>query len=392
MNKKIVTVILAIVMLFVFSSCTKGGETNNSTENKGVEISDMVDFTVEIEDDRNFVVLQLSDTQIIDAAQKRTENRLSASTMDYWATDKIEDRCFKYIRYTVEQSNPDLILVVGDVVYGEFDDKGTSTENFIEFMDSFKIPWAPVIGNHEGETQKGIDWICQKLEQSEYCLFKQRRFEGNGNYSVGLVKDGQLVRVFFMMDSNGYSNMSEETINNKHSISVAGFGSNQIAWYSDAIAIIKENSPKTKLSFVWHIPSQVFINALASKYGHDESAFKFINIDDYDSQTDFGIVNGKVGGVWDKNLTVWNDLKSKGVDSIFVGHVHAISASIIYEGVRLQFGQKSSTYDSANYLDKNGNVVCSYTEVGEPIVGGNVFEVSGNNGEILSPRILLYQE
>ncbi|MBQ9709429.1 MAG: metallophosphoesterase, partial [Clostridia bacterium] len=306
--------------------------------------------------------------------------------------DKMEDRCFKYMRYVIEQANPDLILLTGDLVYGEFDDSGYCLEQLISFMDSFKKPWAPVIGNHEGESKKGVDWQCQQLEQSEYCLFKQRRFMGNGNYSVGLVKGGQLVRAFFMMDSNGYSNMSEETVYNKHSISTAGFAEDQIAWYSDAIDLIKEKSPKTKLSFAWHIPSQVFTTALSTKYGHDEGDVRYINIDELDSQTDFGLINSKIGGVWDKNMSVWNGLKEKGVDSIFVGHVHAISASVVYDGIRLQFGQKSSTYDAVNYVNDSGEVVYSYSEAGKPIVGGNVFYVSGESGEIVSPSILLYEE
>jgi len=381
---KFISLILPVVLLFGLSSCSGG----SSGESK-VEIGDLVDYVIEIDEDRDFVVLQLTDPQIIDSAQKRTENRLGAGLTEYWATDKIEDRCFKYIRHLVEQAHPDLILLTGDLVYGEFDDNGSSVEGFISFMDSFKVPWAPVIGNHEGETAKGIDWLCQQLEQSEHCLFKQRRLEGNGNYSVGLVKDGKLVRTFFMMDSNGYSNMSEETIDNKHSISTAGFGNNQIAWYSDAIDVIKEKSPETKFSFAWHIPSQIFVTALADKYGHDEGAAEYINIDASDSLTDHGLINSKVGGVWDKNMTVWNDLKERGVDSIFVGHVHAISASVVYEGVRLQFGQKSSTYDATNYVGADGGVVYSYSEAGKPIVGGNVFTVSGDSGEILSPHILL---
>ena len=80
----------------------------------------------------------------------------------------------------------------------------------------------------------------------------------------------------------------------------------------------------------------------------------------------------------------------RGVDSVFVGHEHTISASVTYEGVRLQFGQKSSTYDSANYINTSGEIVRSYSDAGIPLVGGTVIPVSQKDGTI-KPYILLYE-
>ncbi|MBQ9709252.1 MAG: hypothetical protein IJV67_01365, partial [Clostridia bacterium] len=77
---KIIGLLMAIT-LGCFASCAGGG--GNPSDN--VNIKDLVDFVVEIEEDRDFTVLQLSDPQIIDAAQKRTENRLGTNLNEYWA-------------------------------------------------------------------------------------------------------------------------------------------------------------------------------------------------------------------------------------------------------------------------------------------------------------------
>ena len=60
--------------------------------------------------------------------------------------------------------------MTGDIIYGEFDDKGTSLINLINAMESFGIPWAPVFGNHEQESMKGADWQSEQLENAEHCL------------------------------------------------------------------------------------------------------------------------------------------------------------------------------------------------------------------------------
>ena len=174
-----------------------------------------VDFAVEIPDGREPVILQLSDPQVIDSSQA-VPGRLSDREIAYWAKDKKEERCYKYIRHTVENTSPDLILIAGDIAYGEFDHDGSALKEFVEFMDSLCVPWAPVLGNHETESEMGVDWQCQQFKNAEYCLFEQRELTGNGNYTVGIVQAGKLIRVFYMMDSNSGS-PSEKTIANGHS-------------------------------------------------------------------------------------------------------------------------------------------------------------------------------
>ena len=336
----------------------------------------MVDFIVEIPKGKTPVILQLSDPQMLDSSQA-VSGRLSEGEDTYWAKDKKEERCFKYIRETVESTHPDLIIIAGDIVYGEFDHNGSALLSFVEFMESLGIPWAPVLGNHETESKMGVDWQCEQLHKAKNCLFKQRALTGNGNYTVGIKQDGKLIRVFYMMDSNS-GNPSELSISNGHSQHVAGFGDDQIAWYEESINGILSSSPDTKFSFVFHIALHAFEKAY-EKYGYirDRSSKIFpIVIDGMDKTgTDFGVILYPID-LWDKDDTVWQSFRSLGVDSVFVGHDHEVSASVVYEGIRCQFGLKSSTYDSNIYVGENGRLIKSWVPAGTPMIGGTVMELS----------------
>lgn len=349
------------------------------------------DFLVEVEENRNPIVLQLSDTQIIDASQQRYPNRLSGME-GYWAKDKLEDRCYKFLREMFQEIQPDLIILTGDIIYGEFDDNGSVLLNFIDFMESFKIPWAPVFGNHDNESKKGVDWQCAQFEDAKYCLFEQKTLTGNGNYSVGIVQGNTLKRVFYMMDSNGCSSASAESLANGHTTTKTGFGKDQIEWYTRQISQLKIASPTTKISFAFHIQPYIFAKAY-EKYGFKNSGDK-INIYTHADKEpqDFGYIGSALKGPWDASYTVYNGMKDLGVDSIFVGHEHLNCVSVVYEGIRFQFGQKSSEYDRFNCVNKDGSISGGYGPTGntlQSLIGGTVIPLSKENGEIQQPYIYL---
>ena len=342
----------------------------------------MIDFIVEIPKGKTPVILQLSDPQMLDSSQA-VSGRLSDGEGDYWAKDKKEERCFKYIREAIENTNPDLILIAGDIVYGEFDHDGTALISFIEFMEGFDIPWAPVFGNHETESRMGADWQCEQLEKAKNCLFKQRTLTGNGNYTVGIKQGEKIIRVFYMVDSNsGYP--SEKSIANGHSQHPAGFGDDQIEWYTASINELHRVSSNTKITFMFHIAISVFERAF-ERYGYtrDRSSNAFpIIIDEIDKTgNDFGIILSPTP-TWDKDDRVWQGFKALGVDSILVGHDHELCASVLYEGVRCQFGLKSSTYDSNIYIDAIGKMKKSWVPAGKPIIGATVMELTPCDGTI----------
>ena len=104
-----------------------------------------------------FTILQLTDMQVIDADQRRRPDRLRKDEIDAWKTENVEQCAYQPIRAVVEETKPDLILITGDIVYGEFDDSGRALAGFIAFMESIGIPWAPVFGNHD------FTYVCEHI-------------------------------------------------------------------------------------------------------------------------------------------------------------------------------------------------------------------------------------
>lgn len=342
------------------------------------------DFIVEVPVGQDPVVLQLTDTQIIDGAQSRPEK--SSGDKITYATEYIPRYCYDYLTEIITETKPDFIIITGDLVYGCYDDNGSVFKGFVEFMDSFQIPWSPVFGNHEAESAMGVDWQCEQLVNAKYCLFEQKELTGNGNYSVGIKQDGKIKRVFYMMDTNGCSDMSEQSMVNGHTTKSVGFGEDQIEWYTQQITTLKELSPETKISFAYHIQQAVFSDAYA-KYGFDQSEkYQDYYIDYLDNRAegDFGYLGRQMKTPWDSSKKVFEGMKALGVDSIFVGHEHCNSASVVYDGIRFQYGQKSSEYDRYNALTTDGRIVAVaiWNTTGTPLVGGSVIVLSAEDGQI----------
>ena len=115
------------------------------------------DFIVHIDEKRKIKLLQITDMQLIDSAQRRTPERLRQDEINAWHSETFDGVFGNHLKSLVAQTNPDLIFITGDMVYGSFDDNGTSLEWFCEFMDSFKIQWAPIFGNHDNESKKVLN-------------------------------------------------------------------------------------------------------------------------------------------------------------------------------------------------------------------------------------------
>jgi hypothetical protein len=142
--------------------------------------------------------------------------------------------------------------------------------------------------------------------------------------------------------------------------------------------------PDVKISFTFHIAPAAFERAFA-KYGYtaDRTAKAFpIDIARQDeSGTDFGLILSPIA-IWDKDGAVWSSFRALGVDSVLVGHDHEVCASVLYEGIRCQFGLKSSTYDSNIYFNESNVPAKSWTPAGTPMIGGTVMQLAADCGTL----------
>ena len=205
---------------------------------------------------------------------------------------------------------------------------------FVAHMDSYKIPWAPVYGNHDNESKMGVEWQNQQFIDAEYCFFAKGTVVGNGNYTIDIIQQGRLLRRLCMIDSHGCYQIGM----------TPGIRQEQVEWleeYGDA-----DGAP----AFVcFHIPTQDFEDASIDA-GYQSAPDVQGDVHNYticratdDKKADFGrkIEHLNVNG----QLTLMPVLKKIGADGLFTGHFHCINTSIVYEGIRFTFGLKTGRYD-----------------------------------------------
>ena len=248
-----------------------------------VEAGSLVDFTLEMPSNYGMKILQITDTELMDAMQMRTAGSLSAALQEEYARKNIYANCFNYITELVERDCPDLIILTGDMVNGIFDDNGAMWLRLIEFMDSLNIPWAPVFGGLDNESAKGAAWQRAQLASAQNVLFKDGSVTGNGDYTIGITDNGVLRRVIFMLDSNAG----------------AGINSTQVNWMKSVMAEIK--------SHYGNVPAFVCYNT--------ESAI--------DYTADFAAAN---------------------VDGVFMGNSPNNNDSALSNGIYYTYGTKTGSY------------------------------------------------
>lgn len=302
----------------------------------------MADFTVKIEKGKPYRILQLTDMQIIDAAQQRYPTRLKPSEAERWVTGNIDKNCLDLIRKEVTELRPDCIIITGDIVYGEFDDSGSSHKAFIDCLGSFGIPWIPIFGNHDNETKIGVEKQCEMYASAPNCLFARGDTDGNSNYTVALCEDGKPVRILYMMDSNCCGGGNDPAL-----CKIIGFSQNQLEWAKKKA----EENGRIPGFFCCHVPPRDYYNAIVEA-GY-QTAADAASPKPFEFSEEIPAKNGdngrKAENVGGTGQILHGMFKEMGVDGYFGGHYHNSCLSVLYDGIRYTLGVKSGTYDYHMY-------------------------------------------
>ncbi|MBE7079579.1 MAG: hypothetical protein E7380_06975 [Clostridiales bacterium] len=324
----------------------------------------MPDFIV-TQKEKEFKILQLTDTQIIDATQARYAGRLRAEEIERWQPENMQTELFDDMDKLVAENRPDLILVTGDIVYGEFDDKGTSLKAFIEKMESYQIPWAPVWGNHDNETVLGVDWQCKQLIAAKYCLFEKGNTVGCCNYIVGIKNaEGELVRLVYMLDTNGCYNASEASLKDGVRRAV-GVVPQQLEWMRSSYAeICKEYEKEVPCFVAFHIEVLDHLELMERKGYYNSKNFEKYDIGD--GGQDFGDIH-ETFNAGEEPISVLPTFKELRVDGAFFGHSHVNNASVFEDGIRWTWGLKTGKYDY-HETEKLGGTLITLSKDGKEFV------------------------
>ncbi|MBR6785250.1 MAG: metallophosphoesterase [Clostridia bacterium] len=293
------------------------GESNFFTEwSVNDEFTEDCYAVVEKDPEKDFVILNLADVQMED-------DRL-------YAEKGVETA--KMIDELVEEHKPDLITLTGDNAWG--------TMSYIELIrqvDAYGIPWAPVMGNHDGQGCVSEFWAAYLLSEAENCLFEFGPEDmGYGNYIINVTENGKIIHTLFMMDTHNNADYTADdgsTYNGYDHL-----WENQIEWYKWAVNGISEIAGKTvESTVIMHIPVYEYRDAWKKFYGSEELGTLAPELaPDAQGVNGEGIFSAPVNNGF---FTVCKELGS--TKNMLVGHDHANDFRIVYEGIGLNYALKT---------------------------------------------------
>ena len=275
------------------------------------------DYVLSIEKTgEEFVILNLTDIQM--------------NNLEFAAITK--DVAYKEMDALVERVQPDLITLTGDNAFCQ-----AAYEDIVAKMDSYGIPWAPILGNHAGDSVKDKDRYSAAylLAHGENSLFRYGPQDmGYGNYAINITEQGKAIHTLVMTDT--HSKAEFQTGNKK----VSGYDhlwENQIEWYRWLIqGIEKTEGRKVPSTVFMHAPVCEYADAWQAAYSAKQGEY----IDEY-KETSFGENREKTccPPVNNGFFTVCQELSS--TKDMICGHDHANNASIVYQGIRLTYAMKT---------------------------------------------------
>lgn len=295
--------------------------------------------TLQKEVGKEFKILQLTDTQLDFPFKSRKLLKSQIDTL-------------------VKESQPNLIVLTGDNVAGVF--THFYVNDIIDIFDSYKIPWAPVFGNHDRELNANLYYQSQQYYKSEYCLFKEgpNNIEGVGNYIVNIEEAGKIVYSLYLFDSNGL----REYVKDGKKVKLYDYiHQNQIDWYSDNVKAINKHAKASVPSMAFfHIPLIEFRTAYdLAIAGSDEAVL---------------ISGEKRENVCppEENSGLFDVMTQLGSTThIFAGHDHVNNFSVKYKNIIMTYGVKTGNF-SYNDEDMRGGTIISISDNGNVGIVGRI--------------------
>ena len=251
-----------------------------------------------------------------------------------WVSSKKDKLALQAVKKLIDASNPDLIVITGDMFYPIWPLTGSSNnlrgaKMLGNVLKEAGKPWCFVFGNHDTEmtSRANKDGIADYYMQYENCLFEkgEEGLTGCGNYCIRLeTSDGNPCQLLMMIDSNQYTKKSF----------FSGFDvihEDQIEWYKKTV---KEQSGDGELLpslAFYHIPPKEFKEGWEKCFRGDKDVIYHhgfvLEKDNY-----FGYPK-ETEGKFFSQMVEFGSCKG-----MFMGHDHLNTLSITYQGIRLTYG------------------------------------------------------
>ena len=303
---------------------------------------------------RDFVILNFSDTHM--KKSQLTEGHVFRAVFE------------RTVSEAIARTKPDLITITGDISWAGED---AAHEWLADYFDSFGIPWAPVMGNHDNQCgDEFADAVSDIFLARKHCLFEKGDPSlGHGNYVIVIEENGAPVEALFMMDShNGYSYTDAD--GNEHG-TWGRLSDEQIAWYTAQNDALRARGC-SDTALLMHIPMHAYFKAAAAAYrpGIDWANLQYEKHLNYPEAWNpeypafaQGVQYEGIGACDIEDGVIEALLAGGTTKHVLVGHDHINNWIIDYQGIKLCFSLKAGP--SAYWRPfLNGGTVLRVTEAG----------------------------
>jgi predicted phosphodiesterase len=259
-----------------------------------------------------------------------------------YGIDYNDRQTFKLIERLAEHSEPDLIVLTGDLtmsplapaLYGKLG----------RVMDNIGIPWTFVLGNHDSDFNNH-ERNLNRIKDCEHLLFKNgpnlddelpfidendnETFVsgGIGNFMIEThYNDNPFYKLYFLDTKDEASGLYDYD----------WLSNNQVAWYGNHASNDTVNS-----SVFMHIP-------LIEYNEYDEDLF--IDPDWEQMGEDRVYSQGVQTGFFDEMMLYGKS------EAVFVGHDHLNNFSFYYQGILLAYGQVSG-YNGYGNINRGARII-----------------------------------
>ena len=281
------------------------------------------EYCAELEKDpaKDFVILNLADVQL------NTDEAMGEAGA----------QVKRYTDQLVKEVQPDLITLTGDNAWSSY-----AYLELIKLLESYDIPWAPVMGNHDGQGCSSEFWCAYKLAKAEHCLFRfGPRDMGYGNYVINITQNGEIIHTLFLMDT--HSMIEEDNVNGTASDSnYDHLWPNQFEWYAWVLDGVAATAGRpVESTVIFHIPLYEYKTAWETATGvTDWESDKDAPFTGAYAESSFG-VRHEFGGWAPQSNGFFDLIREKGsTKNVLCGHDHVCDYSIVYKGVRLTYALK----------------------------------------------------
>lgn len=370
-------------------------------------------YILTVDKKSDFKILNLTDLQLSEGMSQKRINRT-----------------YELVRQLVKETNPSIVTFTGDNTWLKNSKK--AVKRFVKEIDNicieFDVPWAPILGNHDAESDVDGNWIFDEYLQAQNIIFNYKEnanrskdlakgpmnISGVGNYVINVksANDSKIFHSMIMMDTHSlgsYStidsvNIGSEKINltglneseklklnewitkdgyifapsedeNNNGYTVVGTGydyikENQIHWYEYMVKGLAESTGAP-------VESSLFIHIPLPEYNMAAKIYEPIN-DGFtkDENGNFGMLREPICSPYYNSGMFEKIIELNSTKNVICGHEHKNNFSVLYRGVRLTYATK--TGDGHDWVEDGS--VC----------GGTVLEFDETDKLTVSPIYLNY--